>query len=728
MIKIPDIIQLNDWEPKKFFRIILAIQLAMLGIISLDFVGLEIPILRQVVGFVYLTFVPGIIILRLLKMHKLGIAETIILSTGLSVSLLMFSGLFLNTILPYLNIESPLSFWNVVIFITALVTFLGILSNNTDKFYQYELPHLKITRTSLYLILLPVLSIVGAYFVNFHKNNILLLILIGLLALIPVLVALKKIPSDLYPLAIVVISISLLFHRSLISVYLTGFDIHQEYYYHKLVVDNAYWNPEIPNNVNAMLSIVILPAVYSYFLKMDGAWVFKIIYPVIFSLVPLGLYCIYHREIKSDKIAFYSVFFLMSFITFFTEMLSLARQEIAELFFVLLILLMVQDTMNKNVRNFLALIFGASLVTSHYGLSYIFFILIIIIYLFSTDLIKTLMRRWLVLPEFNFKKKTLIYFTIFYIIFLILWYINVSESSAFKSIIRIGDHVITSIFTELFNSENRDINVLMAIGAADPIVNSFGRQIHRVLQFITQFFIIIGFLKIIINMEYFKLKAEYFYLIVAGMGILILSLLPFTAMTLNMTRIYHIVLLIISPLFIIGGIFVIEKTINLKNKLKQDHVILILILGVLIPYFLFMTGFVYEMTNDSPTSLSLGMERMKDYNITKKSYYNTYTPENDVYSARWFSGKNNADKIIYADGNSELHVLYSYGMIHSDRVRGLYDPGDLKVDKIYPSYYLYMDKFNVCDDHPFLNESIISSSFKNSSRIYSNGCGEIYEK
>ncbi len=728
MIKIPDIIQLNDWEPKKFLRMIGAIQLAMLGIIGMDFLGLEIPILRQVAGFVYLTFIPGVIILRLLKIHGLGGAETVLLSTGLSISFMMFGGFFLNTILSFLNIDSPLSFWNVVISMTVLVTILAILSCKIDGFKRDKLPPLKISRSALYLILLPVLSIVGTYFVNFQKNNILLLIMIVLLALIPVLVALKKIPSELYPLTIVVIAISLLFQRSLISIYLTGFDIHQEYYYHKLVVDNAYWNSKIPNNVNAMLSIVILPAVYSYFLKMDGAWVLKIVYPVIFSLVPLGLYCVYQRGIKSDKIAFYSVFFFMSFITFFSEMLSLARQEIAELFFVLVIFLMVQDTISKNIRNLLMLIFGVSLVTSHYGLSYIFFILIIIIYLFSTDLIKTLLTRWLILPEFFLKKKTLNFFMIFYIIFLILWYINVSESSAFNSIVKIGDHVISSIFTELLNTENRDINVLMAIGAADPIVHSFGREIHRALQFITQFFIIIGFFRIITQMKYFKLKAEYFYLIVASMGILVLSLLPFTAKTLNMSRIYHIVLLIISPLLIIGGIFVIEKTINFKHKLKQDQVILILVVGLLIPYFLFMTGFVYEITNDSPTSMSLGMERMKNYNITKISFYNTYTPEQDVYSARWFSRRNNADKIIYADGNSELHVLYSYGMIHSDRVQGIGDPGNLNIDKIYPSYYLYMDKFNVCDDHPFLNESIISPSFNSSSRIYSNGCGEIYEK
>ncbi len=735
VIKIPDIFQLNDWEPKKFLRMMAAIHLAMLGVIGLDFMGLEILILRQVVGFLYLTFVPGIIILRLLKVHGLGGAESVLLSTGISITFMMFSGFFLNTILSYLNIDSPLSSWNVILLIFALLTVLTILSSKIEGFNQYELPPLKITRSAIYLMLLPVLSILGTYFVNFHENNIFLLILIVLIALIPVLVAFKKIPSELYPLAVVVIAVSLLFHRSLISMYLTGADIHQEYFLHKQVLVNAYWNSGIEGNVNAMLSIVILPAVYSYFLKLDGTMVFKIVYPIFFSLVPLGLYCIYKSQMTSDKNAFFSVFFFMSFTTFFTEMLSLARQEIAELFFVLLIYLMVQDNIRKNIRNILILIFGMSLITSHYGLSYIFIILMIFIYLVSAVLNRIQEIKEFALPEFNLKLSTLKIFMIFYIVFALLWYINVSESSAFRSIIKIGDHVITSTFTDFFNPESRDVSVLMALGAAKPVVQSFGREIHRGLQFITQIFIIAGFFKIIIYREYAKLKAEYFYLIVGCLGILALSFLPFSAQTLNMTRIYHIVLLVVSPLFIMGGIFVIERFLKIiidKNKLKQDHVIYILVLGIMVAYFLFNTGFVYEITEDSPTSMSLSMERLKDYDITKLSFYGTITPEEDIYGARWFYKNINAGKMTFADGYSQHHVLLSYGMTPKDRVRSLYldiyANTTLKKGKIDPSYYLYLNKFDVCDNNPIIDYIFIESLSGNSTKIYSNGCGEIYEK
>lgn len=421
-------------------------------------------------------------------------------------------------------------------------------------------------------------------------------------------------------------------------------------------------------------------------------------------------------------------------------MLSLARQQIAELFLVLLILLTVQDTLNKNIRNILLLIFGASLVTSHYGLSYIYLFLIIFIFIFSIDLIRTSKIKGLILPEFNLKKLTLNYFLAFYIIFLLLWYMNFSGSSAFRTIVQVGDHIFTSIFTDFFNPANRDNNLLMAVGAKDPVFPSLERDVFRGLQFITQIFIIIGIIKIIIFRDFSRLKAEYFYLMVASFTFLLLSLLPNLAKSLNMTRIYHIALFALSPMFVIGGIFYIEKSIkiiNIKNKFKQNYLFLILILGVLVPYFLFNTGFVYELTNDTPTSISLGMERMKYYNDTviKSGFYNVYTPEQDVYSAKWYSNYRASNKRIYADKNSGPHVLRSYGMISQYNIYRLFLKADRRNEFDLPNnYYVYLNTLNVCEDtFPLssrwgVNATGVSPLSDNLFKVYSNGCGEIHKQ
>ncbi|MHA1834599.1 MAG: hypothetical protein ACTSV7_11510, partial [Candidatus Baldrarchaeia archaeon] len=48
---------------------------------------LNIPVARQVIGFIYLTFVPGFIIIKLLKL-KLSRLETVLFSVGFSIAFL----------------------------------------------------------------------------------------------------------------------------------------------------------------------------------------------------------------------------------------------------------------------------------------------------------------------------------------------------------------------------------------------------------------------------------------------------------------------------------------------------------------------------------------------------------------------------------------------------------------------------------------------------------------
>ena len=42
---------MNDWEIKKFLRVVLAIQLAVWSVIGLDAIGLHTPVIRQLAGF-----------------------------------------------------------------------------------------------------------------------------------------------------------------------------------------------------------------------------------------------------------------------------------------------------------------------------------------------------------------------------------------------------------------------------------------------------------------------------------------------------------------------------------------------------------------------------------------------------------------------------------------------------------------------------------------------------
>jgi len=81
-----------------------------------------------------------------------------------------------------------------------------------------------------------------------------------------------------------------------------------------------------------MLSITILPTIYSSLLNIDPTWTYKILYPPIFSFVPLILFKLWQRKLGSMK-AFVASFLLVAQNTFYTEMLGLNRQMIGDLFF-----------------------------------------------------------------------------------------------------------------------------------------------------------------------------------------------------------------------------------------------------------------------------------------------------------------------------------------------------------------------------------------------------------
>ena len=83
---------------------------------------------------------------------------------------------------------------------------------------------------TLFLCILPFLAVFSTYLVNTYNVDAGQLLLWLLLCVVVLLIAFDKvIPSKLYPLAVFVIALSLLFQQTLISAWLTGADIQAEW-------------------------------------------------------------------------------------------------------------------------------------------------------------------------------------------------------------------------------------------------------------------------------------------------------------------------------------------------------------------------------------------------------------------------------------------------------------------------------------------------------------------
>lgn len=750
--------QMNDWNIRKFLTVVLATQLALWGTIGLDAIGLHIPILRQLTGFIYLTFIPGILILRILKIHKLGNIETILYTVGLSIATLMFTGLFMNTVYPFFGISRPISITHLIITISILVLILCILSYVRDKDYSnpsfIDVGEI-LSPPVLFLCLIPFLAIFGTYLVNLQHDNIFLMFLIIILALIAISIAFDKfIPKNLYPFAVFIIAISLLYHRSLISMYIWGWDIHGEYYLCNLVKMNGIWDSTIPSTYGAMLSIVMVAPIFSIISNMDITWVFKIIYPMLFALVPLGLYRVFQKQ-TNDKIAFLSCFFFVSLFTFYGEMLALARQQIAELFLVLLILVMIDKNMDKMKRAFLSIVFGISLAVSHYGLSYIYMFCLISIWLI------------LVLGEYPWMQKLMndfyskfgkkiekpagnpvplkvdrtisSIFVLLFITFTLAWYLYVSSSSAFNAIVHIGDHITSSIFIGFLNPETAQGWDIITKKTVSPL-----HSVTKYLHLISQFFIFVGLLTLLLKRANTMFEREYSAFSLVNFVICCCGIaLPFFASSLNTTRLYQITLFFLAPFCVIGGITFFRMINKVAKASWTDQRVRssLRALSVFFAIFLlFNTGWVYEIAKDHPGSISLSQESIKVYGDAKEKmgFYNCYIPEQDVFSARWLSNnRNNVYKIYSDDSVTSLksYVLVSVGLVDCSKISVLTNT----TSEISVNSYVFLRYVNIIEGIMGYRvpETLIKKSsvyniteiyplIENKNKIYSNGGSDTY--
>jgi uncharacterized membrane protein len=682
-------------------------------------VYLDIPFVRQAFGFLYLSIVPGLVFLKLLNINKLGKTETMLFSVGLSVAFLMVAGFILNEVLPIFGFLQPLSLMPlmIVLNIPVLIGIVFIYLKRRD-IQIWSSDTISKSPSVLLFSLLPVLSIIGALYVKTYNNNALLLFLIVAIALLFVGGVFSKrfLPSNVYPVAVVMIALALLFHVSLVSNYLITFasDVPYEYFAFTSTLNNARWTSNLPSlgniglsRYNDMLSITVLPTVYANTLNLDAQLVFKILYPIIFSLVPLCLYQIWQKYM-SKKFAFISAFLFVSQMTFYTEMFGLNRQMIAELFFVLLLLVVMHKKIQPIPKMLCFVVFSFALVTSHYALATVFLFFIS----FAFILLLALKR-----PTVNITATLVVLF--FVIMF--AWYIYTSGGATFLSIIEKIEFVSMKL-GGFFNPASRGQTVLIGLGLTES--PSLLNSISRMFAYLTQGLIVLGFIGLVTKRFVSRINKEFFIFSVLAVILLgSLVVVPGLADTLNMTRFYHILLFFLAPLCVFGAGFFV----NLVSKRQKKHLMYILLLLVMVPYFLFQTNFVYEVADGDSWSIPLSGYRM---NCVRLYSHYGYTDTSSVYGAQWVSKHvdfSNAAN-LYSDERTSVNVLMIYGQVYAGYVNSLSNTTTLDENS-----FIYLQTLNVVDGIiPFgsfeFNSSELAFSFDDLNLIYTNGHSEVYYK
>ena len=705
---------------------------------------LNIPFLRQIFGFLFLTFLPGLLILQILKLNKIGSTEKFVLSVGLSIAFLMFFGLLINNSLLSLGYDTPLSTVPLLISFNIAFIVLAAIGYMINKEPLFSPPNINLnTPEKAFLIvpvLFPALSLFGMHVMNTSDNN---LILMFLLILIPIYVAFvcffnHKFPKRLYPVVIFSISISLLLLLSLRSNHIIGADTHQEYCFFQTTLDNLHWSVFGHNTLDACLAISLLPTIYQRILNIPSEFLSKVLYSLIFSISPLAIYVLSKRYV-GDFYGFLTSCFFMSQQNFLWTEFH-ARTNTAILFFTLAMMALFSDKIDPLKKRILFIVFMASCMVSHYSTTYIFFFVM----LGSFLAIEALSKKYTVKKAVSFTIVVLFFALIFF------WYSQVTEA-AFTGGVCFIENTLSNL-NRFFIEESRSGSTMAMLGGG-IWQKGIPHKIEFVFTWLTFAFIGVGIITLIRRykemsfpelkfkkQEFLKEKFEVGYFVIAlccsGLFVAIV-LIPYITVGYGLDRAYLFGMIILSVFFTVGGI-IVTKYLNkllvvLRDKVSTKNAshnpfrksvdgkdasqvrAYLIILLVLVPYFLCVTGVTYQMFS-VPRAIILNSEG-EQYDVY-------YVHDQESYCAKWL-GENYAEQQkIYTLGRGRF-VLRSSGMISSVDYRGFF-----KHKKI--NGYLYLRYYNVVngklrsETNEVYNMTDYSDMFVGKSKIYNNGGSDVY--
>ena len=708
----------RSWKSYGFVALVLILQIIVYFVVYAN-----VLIARTAVCLLYLMFVPGIAILKLLELKNLDTAEKALFSTGLSIAFLMLIGLIINEI-GRLAFTNPLSLNLLLISINTVVLLISLIATRRGGSSLPRLPQLKRSEWLFSILLTVSLFVLGSYaavMVNTPGGSflsscaLLLLIIAASIAVSSVLLWEKTSFSRLYPWVLfVILGCMLIFFGALITRYIAGTgDGWIEFQAFRLTQTKGFWDySAAPSPYSgtlfptySMMSVTILPVIFSTVSGLDSSLVAKLLYALIVSFLALGAYKLYQTQTE-NKAAFLATFFLITISV--GKGFGSYKQQIAQVFYVSLFLLLFKKDISSSKKSILFIILSAGLVLSHYALTYIFLYTVVIAFLILALMDYRKTGRFLTHQTRIPATLVLILLTVTF-----SWYIFANASTTFNLLSQ-ELNTVTSNLNQFFNLEARG-TALQGLGAAEnpTIFNS----ISSALFYLTEFFLVLGFIKLLTSKNrHLGFSTEYKVIAALNMAIIAINiLLPKIADTFLMSRFYQTTLIILAPLAVLGGKTIIEL---IPKPHFRKHYASLLVFIVFLPLFLFQTGFVYEVAKVQSYSLPLSMYRWSAPNL-----YGYVVDTQEVSGAQWLPEYANLTSVfIYSDIVSQYNVLTGYGLIEPGRVNQL-------SNTTIPTSndFIYLSNIDLISQGYIFNISGISPILENQNKLYSNGHCEIYK-
>jgi uncharacterized membrane protein len=753
--------------------------LALFLIIVNVLVGFDINFLylRQILGFLFLILVPGLLITLCFKIRTVKFWEFLVYTIGLSIAFIMFAGLAVNWTLPALNItDKPLSLYPILICFNLFLITLGIVGYKRNKDFipfQLTVPKLDALNSIFFIIPMtfPVLAILGAFLLNNHGSNILTMIMLGSIAIYVLLLTIfrKRLNENIWPWVILIISLALLLISWLRGWFVSGVDTNIEYNIFQLIKYTGYWDiPFFPHEYNSCLSVNIFPSILSIFSNINDISLFKLNIPIIFSIVPVGIYLLL-KNYLNNRLSFIPVFFFISQLPFIGGISIPIRQEIAFIFFILIILILFDKQIPLNLRKIFFIIFGFSMIVSHYSTAYVAIILFLFVYL--TNLIfkkkeKSNLPITLKLENMGVIRGISL---LILLLFTLFWYSQLTDTTEnvanffkqtfqnmgkiFTEEVRDEELNLNSQFNIFYTPENpsqtlQDYNkelvlkyanhsnmnlyspedykdYLLKLSYSDYLPLKVNRSIsfpiylfEEIIKKLMKIFILIGaFYLLFFKPKNKNINKEYLSLIIGGIVLIFfIFFLPYASLNYDLDRLYQQSLVLLGLPLIFGGLLIFKFIKNINNRI-------IIIFIIFLLYFLFNSGFIGQIIGGGDSSIKI--------NNFGRGYDEFYVHQVEINSAIWFENNYNEKSLIYVDRRAiyKLWLNLNPLILKSNIIKNLFPPVIDKYSYVYSSYtntieekvFLDYKKGRIMYNFPtqFLN--------KNKNKIYNSGGSEIFK-
>lgn len=399
-----------------------------------------------------------------------------------------------------------------------------------------------------------------------------------------IMVATNIVKDKYYPCMIYIVALFAIWSTTMLGASVVGSDISAEL---RRSIEALLYGWDIKIIAFEVSSVVVgwIVPVISKILFIEPEWVYKIILPMIFALCPTILYLVYSKQIDKRK-AFLAAMFFIIMPVFFMEIPTIGKSMVAEVFLAIAMYSLIADW-NKWVK-FIAI--GVSLALAlwcHYtlGIIALMMFLFIGIVLFITQFFKKselwgnrVTSAWMILVlVVAVSCAGFMYYSVASGGYLL---VNIKTvATATGHMVNYGTKQISSV-ANLTSTEGPVINipavedtylnnqptlVRTALGL-DFNETTLNGKIFRIIQFVTQFLIVIGCGYILFAHRKYKFRAEFIAGIGACVGIILICIVvPTISDELSMTRFYHMSLFFLAPTLIIG----VDSVVNLTGRICQ---------------------------------------------------------------------------------------------------------------------------------------------------------------